>query len=175
MSSATLAVHPEPLLGLSVVERVVVQMLSVLYVPTPISGIATVLDGFASTEWNTEKLRPVLESLHQRNLIEVKNGRFSCLPSTVEPITRGAAQTGILPAMAARLSSPLKPRYAVGTVRGKSLADRAASKVYAHCDEVMRDLRLAVYLHDSERFLEILNNHWDAWLHKCKVHPFRQI
>ena len=42
-------------------------------------------------------------------------------------------------------------------------------------NEAMRDLRLAVHLHDEERFFTLIQNSWKTWLSKCRPHPFVQL
>lgn len=139
--------HPKEQLERS--EREVLFVLSVLYAPVSQATLAAALPPGL-------ELKPLLESLQKRGLVETRSGRWRCSRPLVEVVTRAAAAEGRLASLA------------------KKLLPEGSPVRYREKEEAMRDFRAAFYLHDHQQVMLMLNMHWST-LRRCSVHPLRQI
>lgn len=154
--------------NLSSEQRQAAQMLSVLFVTTSTAALTRALQGLSEGRWTAERVKAVLGQLERLQVVDEIRGQYRCKPEVVEILTRQAAAEGKLEALAAGISlaEPGPPKR-----RGLSSGPRG----YKHRDEAMRDLRLAVQRHDEAAFLALLESAWNAWLSKCRPHPFLQL
>jgi superfamily II DNA or RNA helicase len=131
-------------------ERRMLEVLSVLYLPIPITTVITCLVRckVGDRAWTTANLRPHLEKLVERGLLSVAQGRYRCTPRSLERATRLALGDGLFDA-ALKLIEVEKGRPQFG----QPLPTLSWSG-YASFETGVRDLRLAAYRHQGKRFLD---------------------
>ena len=130
--------------------RHILQMLSVLYAGTPLTGVILYVQRcpkvFPPRAWTNEAMRRVLNGLTERGLAKLKNGRYACAPEVVELASRSAVLEETFETFAALAPPPVKlPVHNPWDLWYPLPKDVTG-------DDLVRDLRLAAYRRDEILF-----------------------